>query len=82
MANSFQIALTPDQYASVKAKATEHGINPKPIWQSLPVTDGVALNYEASMDGANYVLNFVVAKKPFYVSVDEIESHVKALISG
>jgi hypothetical protein len=83
MANSFSLTFTPAQYQELIPKAQEIGISPSRISGPLPEQDGVIMSYTVvpQADGGT-IITFTVSHKPFYVSMDEIESHVKALISG
>lgn len=87
MANSFIVTLTPEQTTELYPKLAELGISV--VGQNyiapgtLPEVDGVQLSYVA-IRGTNLdvTITFTVDKKPFYVSMDAIEAHVKALING
>lgn len=68
MANSFNVTLTPEEASSLSAKFGDSG--------TLPETDGVSLSYART---GNFI-TFTIVKKPFYVSIGQIEQHVRGLI--
>lgn len=65
---SFQVTLTPEEAVSLLAKFGASG--------TLPETDGVSLSYAST---GNFV-TFTIVKKPFYVSIGQIEHHVRGLL--
>lgn len=68
MASSFSVTLTPEEAASLSAKFGDSGY--------LPETDGVSLRYARSGN----CVSFSIVKKPFYVSIGQIEHHVRGLL--
>lgn len=85
MANSFSIAVTPEQFSALGQEVSKIGLSPTAASGILPPQDGVRLSYIVRDDIATplgTVITFTVDKKPFYVSMDAIEAHVKALIGG
>lgn len=75
---SFSLTVTPEQFAALGKEAALIGISPTATEGILPEQDGVKLSYVVN----GPVINFTVVKKPFYVSVAEIQSHVKGLIGA
>lgn len=70
---SFQVTLTPEEAVSLLAKFGTSG--------TLPETDGVSLSYASSIDtGSADTVTFTIVKKPFYVSIGQIEHHVRGLL--
>jgi hypothetical protein len=74
MSQTFQLALTQDEYTQAAAKLTADGLSI--TTGTLPTTHGVSLSYV--VDGL--VVTFTVLSKPFYVSVAMIENGVKGLL--
>lgn len=71
---TFQLTLTPDEYAQAAAKLTAEGLSL--VGGALPASHGVYLTYV--VDG--FVVTFTVLSKPFFVSVGTIENGVKELL--
>jgi hypothetical protein len=81
MANSFSLSFTAAQYQALIPKAQEIGISPARTSGLLPEQDGVIMSYSvASEADGSASITFTVTRKPFYVSMDEIQRHVKGLI--
>lgn len=83
MAASFTLRVAK---AYANAFAVEHNIVFSANYRAsgtVPEIDGVSLGYStAETPDGQVAITFAVLKKPFYVSLDMIENHVKALISG
>jgi hypothetical protein len=86
MANSFTVDLTSSQ-AALACKNL--GIPLSELFRYtpgrlLPALDGVQLAIASIVGtvGGGVAVTLEVIKKPFYVSMDVIENHVKALIGG
>ncbi len=80
--DSFQVALTAEQYTALQQKVRAEGIaiDANGCGQ-LPKTSGVLLSFRVTpgaCGGANIMFN--VEQKPFYVSTSMIESHIDQLL--
>jgi hypothetical protein len=78
--NSFTLTLTQSEFESALANAKAAGIELNPSGGTLPEADGVAAHYTVETQTASYVVTVIVDKKPFFVSIGLIESHVKQLL--
>lgn len=74
MSQTFQIALTQEEYTQAASKLSENGLSLTS--GTLPASHGVSLAYV--VNGLD--VTFTVLSKPFFVSVDMIENGVKSLL--
>lgn len=81
MAQEFAFHISAAKVPTIKTAATVQGIDLTKSYGTLPEHHGVVLEYAVHyINDGDAVVMFTIKSKPFYVTVDMVQSGVKELL--
>jgi hypothetical protein len=78
----FTVAVPLATFEALQAKLVAQGLFTVGTTEGMtPSHDGVELQYRITTDTAQAVIQFWISRKPFFVSNDTVEAHVRSLVA-